>query len=47
MNFRRVLVAVSDCVTKNSPALAKAAAFEKSRSTMNAPIARSLVVSST
>jgi universal stress protein E len=27
MNFRRVLVAVSDCVTRNSPALAKAAAL--------------------
>jgi universal stress protein E len=29
MNFRRVLVAVSDCVTKNSPALAKAAVLAR------------------
>ena len=29
MNFRRILVAVSDCTTKNSPALAKAAAIAR------------------
>lgn len=29
MNFQRILVAVSDCVTKNSPALAKAAVLAR------------------
>ena len=29
MNFRRILVAVSDCTTKNSPALAKGAAIAR------------------